>query len=265
MSVNSDKLQKALEGFDSLSQALVETGEKANEAMVKSFNLTQDEALAQIDNMQGVIEGLNADAAELVTRADSLFVAASQPGLDSGVADSLSNVAVSCIDGAQQTIQQASYYIAQGTEFTKLVQSSAAKTTEVATEGGNWFTALFGDLNLGGGDLWGQILLQALIGFVLVFTVLVLLIFIMKGMGWIFTRQKKAAKVAESGAVAVAADEHDAITDQEIAAAIITALKLYKSNLHDQESEMLTISRITRAYSPWSSKIHGLTQLPERK
>ena len=111
---------------------------------------------------------------------------------------------------------------------------------------------------------WAEMLLMAGIGFALVFLTLVLLIFIMKGMGWVFTRQKKAAKAAATG-VAVADDDHEAITDQEIAAAIITALKLYKSNLHDQESEMLTIHRITRAYSPWSSKIHGLTQLPERK
>ena len=110
---------------------------------------------------------------------------------------------------------------------------------------------------------WAEMLLMAGIGFALVFLVLVLLIFIMKGMGWVFTRQKKAAKVAAG--VAVADDDHEAITDQEIAAAIITALKLYKSNLHDQESEMITIHRIARAYSPWSSKIHGLTQLPERK
>ena len=110
---------------------------------------------------------------------------------------------------------------------------------------------------------WAEMLLMAGIGFALVFLTLVLLIFIMKGMGWVFTRQKKAAKVAAG--VAVADDDHEAITDQEIAAAIITALKLYKSNLHDQESEMITIHRIARAYSPWSSKIHGLTQLPERK
>ncbi|MBR3678538.1 MAG: OadG family protein [Alistipes sp.] len=106
-------------------------------------------------------------------------------------------------------------------------------------------------------------LLMTAIGFSVVFVVLVLLIFIMKIMGWVFTRQKKAKSVATKGAAA--AEEHDAISDQEIAAAIITALKLYKSNLHDQESEILTINRITRAYSPWSSKIHGLTQLPERK
>ena len=114
---------------------------------------------------------------------------------------------------------------------------------------------------------WIDMLLMAGIGFGVVFLVLVLLIYIMRGMGWVFTRQKKAEKAAKAAAagVAVAEDDHEAISDQEIAAAIITALKLYKSNLHDQESEMLTIHRITRAYSPWSSKIHGLTQLPERK
>ena len=111
---------------------------------------------------------------------------------------------------------------------------------------------------------WIEMLLMTVIGFAVVFVVLVLLIYIMRGMGWAFTRQKKAKKVA-AGVAGADDDHHEAISDQEIAAAIITALKLYKSNLHDQESEMITIHRIARAYSPWSSKIHGLTQLPERK
>ena len=105
-------------------------------------------------------------------------------------------------------------------------------------------------------------LLAALVGFLIVIAVLVLLIFVMKAMGWVFTREHKA-KVAASAQTAHA-NAH-AISDQELAAAIITALKLYKSDLHDRESETLTINRITRAYSPWNSKIHGLTQLPERK
>ena len=41
--------------------------------------------------------------------------------------------------------------------------------------------------------------------------------------------------------------------------------KLFRSELHDRESEVLTIMSIKRAYSPWNSKIHGLTPLPERK
>ena len=109
---------------------------------------------------------------------------------------------------------------------------------------------------------WPEMLLMALAGFLLVFVVLVLLIYIMKAMGWIFTRDRKPKAVATT--TAEPALDH-AISDEELTAAIITALKLYKSNLHDQESEMLTISRITRAYSPWNSKIHGLTQVPEKK
>lgn len=109
---------------------------------------------------------------------------------------------------------------------------------------------------------WPEMLLMALIGFLLVFVVLVLLIYIMRLMGWFFTRDRKP-KAAAAATTEPALDH--AISDQEIAAAIITALKLYKSALHDQESEMLTINRITRAYSPWNSKIHGLTQVPEKK
>ena len=109
---------------------------------------------------------------------------------------------------------------------------------------------------------WPEMLLMALIGFLLVFVVLVLLIYIMRLRGWFFTRDRKP-KAAAAATTEPALDH--AISDQEIAAAIITALKLYKSALHDQESEMLTINRITRAYSPWNSKIHGLTQVPEKK
>ena len=46
-------------------------------------------------------------------------------------------------------------------------------------------------------------------------------------------------------------------------AAIMTALKLFGSARHDRETEMLTILSIKRAYSPWNSKIHGLTQMPD--
>ena len=109
---------------------------------------------------------------------------------------------------------------------------------------------------------WSEMLLMALFGFLMVFIVLVLLIFVMRLMGWFFTRDRKS-KAASKVATEPALDH--AISDQELAAAIITALKLYKSALHDQESEMITISRITRAYSPWNSKIHGLTQVPEKK
>ena len=100
------------------------------------------------------------------------------------------------------------------------------------------------------------------VGFLTVFFVLVLMIGIMKVMGYFFTHQRKVKSVAPTGEVEY---EDHAISDAEIVAAIAVALKMYKSDLHDRESEMLTINRITRAYSPWNSKIHGLTQVPEKK
>jgi Na+-transporting methylmalonyl-CoA/oxaloacetate decarboxylase gamma subunit len=109
---------------------------------------------------------------------------------------------------------------------------------------------------------WPDMLLMALVGFLIVFFVLVLMIGVMKAMGYFFTHQRKAKVAAAGGSVE---DEEHAISDAEIVAAIAVALKLYKSDLHDRESEVLTINRITRAYSPWNSKIHGLTQLPTRK
>lgn len=48
----------------------------------------------------------------------------------------------------------------------------------------------------------------------------------------------------------------------EINAAISAALYFYSQELHDQESEVLTINRVSRTYSPWSSKIYGLRQNP---
>ncbi|MEZ5070391.1 MAG: OadG family protein [Bacteroidales bacterium] len=42
----------------------------------------------------------------------------------------------------------------------------------------------------------------------------------------------------------------------EETAAIAMALHLYLDEFHDEESGVLTIERISRAYSPWSSKIY---------
>ena len=98
----------------------------------------------------------------------------------------------------------------------------------------------------------------ALISICLVFLVLVLLVWVMKLFGYVFTRRQAAATANKSAVVP------GQIHDEEIAA-IATALKLYRSALHDRESEVLTIMSIKRAYSPWNSKIHGLTPLPERK
>lgn len=44
----------------------------------------------------------------------------------------------------------------------------------------------------------------------------------------------------------------------EETAAIAMALHLYIGELHDEESGILTIKKISKAYSPWSSKIYAV-------
>ena len=108
---------------------------------------------------------------------------------------------------------------------------------------------------------WSEMLWVALISVCLVFFVLVLLVGVMKLFGCIFTARQHAERpAAASGRVVVQGQLHE----EEIAA-IATALNIYRSAMHDRESEVLTILSIKRAYSPWNSKIHGLTQMPDRK
>lgn len=51
----------------------------------------------------------------------------------------------------------------------------------------------------------------------------------------------------------------------EVNAAIATALYFYFQEAHDFENTVLTINRVSRTYSPWSSKIYGLRQYPRQK
>ena len=44
----------------------------------------------------------------------------------------------------------------------------------------------------------------------------------------------------------------------EVNAAISAALYLYFQELHDEEDTMITIQKVSRNYSPWSSKIYNV-------
>jgi hypothetical protein len=48
----------------------------------------------------------------------------------------------------------------------------------------------------------------------------------------------------------------------EVAAAIALALDMHIKDIHDYEKTVLTIQKVMRPYSPWSSKIYGLRQIP---
>lgn len=51
------------------------------------------------------------------------------------------------------------------------------------------------------------------------------------------------------------------VSDEE-AAAIALAIHMYKVELHDMESLTITLKKVSRIYSPWSSKIYTIRQNP---
>lgn len=44
----------------------------------------------------------------------------------------------------------------------------------------------------------------------------------------------------------------------EVNAAIAMALFMYQNELHDEESGVITIKRVSKTYSPWSSKLYNM-------
>lgn len=50
----------------------------------------------------------------------------------------------------------------------------------------------------------------------------------------------------------------------EVYAAIAMALQLHEDDAHDYEDTVLTMNKIEKRYSPWSSKLYGLRENPHR-
>lgn len=75
-------------------------------------------------------------------------------------------------------------------------------------------------------------------------------------------KKKQNSEIIATNKVEI--DKHDNDALAEIAAAISYALHLYQQDIHDYEEMILTIQKVVRPYSPWSSKIYGLRQIPRR-
>jgi len=52
--------------------------------------------------------------------------------------------------------------------------------------------------------------------------------------------------------------QDDFVVEGNVTAAISLALHLYFNELHDEESNVVTIKKVKKAYSPWSSKIYSV-------
>lgn len=103
---------------------------------------------------------------------------------------------------------------------------------------------------------------MTMIAMFVVFSALAILFIIYKNMGRFFIRRGTKA-------IQVVSDQKKATTKPlkeemsgEVNAAIAMALYLYQNELHDYENTVLTIHKVSRNYSPWSSKIYTLRKSP---
>ncbi|MFA7116431.1 MAG: OadG family transporter subunit [Bacteroidales bacterium] len=99
-----------------------------------------------------------------------------------------------------------------------------------------------------------------------VFIALILLVFIFKFTGKVSVKhlQETSDKVSKKKGEA---NINVAETSNEVYAAIAMGLHLYRqeSEAHDEESLTITMSHTNKQYSPWSQKIRGIRQTPQRK
>ncbi|MDH6306550.1 Na+-transporting methylmalonyl-CoA/oxaloacetate decarboxylase gamma subunit [Parabacteroides sp. PF5-5] len=94
-----------------------------------------------------------------------------------------------------------------------------------------------------------------------VFLGLILLYLFFKWVGYTAVSASKRRAQKTTGVVTTVGEGE---ISGEILAAISAALYELDEDVHDMENTVLTIQKVTRNYSPWSSKIYGLRELPKK-
>ncbi len=114
---------------------------------------------------------------------------------------------------------------------------------------------------------WGNALIVTLFGFMLVVAVLCLLVFIIQGFGKLMAQKIQVPKISvkTDGNKTVEVKSETEFDEVHLtageSAAIAMAIHLYYSDVHDEESHVMTIKNVERRYSPWNSKIYGINNL----
>lgn len=113
---------------------------------------------------------------------------------------------------------------------------------------------------------WAAALNVAGFAFFMVFLLLIFIVFVLTLSGKFFTglersKKRKLEKLSKATGPVVEVAESDAeaiVIPGEILAAISMALNVHYGDAHDIESNIITIVKGDKRYSPWSSKIYGL-------
>ncbi len=97
------------------------------------------------------------------------------------------------------------------------------------------------------------------VGLIIVFSALILIYLFFRYLlpGFLrMTLKRKAKKLGQNET-----SPHLLNVQGDVSAAIGMALYLHFNEIHDEESNVITIKRVSRTYSPWSSKLYSMRNL----
>lgn len=102
----------------------------------------------------------------------------------------------------------------------------------------------------------------ALVSLLIVFIVLTSMFLIFKYVSRLYNKDVRKKFNKKKGIPDSDEEAEDGISG-EVSAVLAMTLYLYRNELHDIENTVLTIKKVSRTYSPWSSKIYGLQKMPK--
>jgi len=97
----------------------------------------------------------------------------------------------------------------------------------------------------------------SIVGYVVVFIALTLLYYCFRLIPFFIQLSKKRSVEGKNIPATIEED-----IPGEVNAAISMAIYMYFNDVHDKESNIITIKKVTKSYSPWSSKIYNMGLRP---
>lgn len=109
------------------------------------------------------------------------------------------------------------------------------------------------------GSIDRQATIIVAVGYLVVFLALIILYLVFRYIMPLFFKIKMYRRAAREGR-ALDDSEREVLTG-EVNAAIATSLYLYFDEMHDYESNVITIRKVSKSYSPWNSKLYNMRNL----
>jgi glutaconyl-CoA/methylmalonyl-CoA decarboxylase subunit delta len=106
-------------------------------------------------------------------------------------------------------------------------------------------------------NITSNAIIITVVGYTVVFLLLASMVILFNQLHRINDFFSKSQRKKKSG-IEVQEKKVEQNTSGDENAAICTALYLYFTELHDEEKYVITVKKVSKTYSPWSSKIYGV-------